>query len=114
LVELFFNRIEQYGIERPAVSWKRISTEEKSVALYDKAKLGHARVFRKNLGYYLSSADEWWDLIWYAGFRGLVNQLTERDLERFKQEHLQEIRQLATKEGIWLDVEVLYTTGIRI
>lgn len=114
LAELFFSRIEQYGIERPSVSWKRIGTEEKSTALYASANLGDVRVVRKNLGYYLSSADEWWDVIWYAGFRGLVNQLSPQNLEKFKHDHLDEIQQLANNEGIWLDVEVLYTTGIRL
>lgn len=114
LAELFFNRIEQFGIERPAVSWKRVSSEEKSTALYASANLGDVRVVRKNLGYYLSSADEWWELIWYAGFRGLVNQLAPQDMERFKRAHLQEIQQLASSDGIWLDVEVLYTTGTRL
>jgi ubiquinone/menaquinone biosynthesis C-methylase UbiE len=114
LAELFFSRIEQYGIERPAVSWKRVSTEEKSAALYASANLGDVQVIRKNLGYYLRSADGWWDVIWYAGFRGLVNQLAPQDLERFKQEHLHEIQSLSTSEGIWLDVEVLYTVGTRL
>ena len=114
LAELFFSRIEQYGIDRPAVSWKRISTEEKSIALFASANLGNVRVVRKNLGYYLNGAEEWWDLIWYAGFRGLVNQLEPQDLERFKQEHLHEIQDHAGSEGIWLDVDVLYTTGTRL
>lgn len=114
LAELFFSRIEQYGIERPAVSWKRISTAEKSAELYASVNLGDVRVVRKNLGYYLNNADEWWDVIWYAGFRGLVNQLAPHDLERFKQVHLQEIQQLAGNEGIWLDVEVLYTVGTKL
>ncbi len=113
LAELFFSRIEKYGIERPTVSWKRISTEEKSTELFSSVDLENVRMLRKNLGYYLESADEWWDLIWYAGFRGLVNQLSPKDLESFKKVHLEEIQQLASRDGIWLDVEVLYTTGIR-
>lgn len=113
LVELFFGRLALYGIERPPLSWKRIATAEKMTALFENAGFNDIAVQRKNIGYYLHSADEWWDLIWYAGFRGLVNQLSPTQLEKFKEEHLAEIQELATDEGIWLDVEVLYGVGVK-
>jgi hypothetical protein len=65
------------------------------------------------VGYYLESADEWWDIVWNAGFRRLVAQLSPQDRERFKQEHLLEIGALRTDKGIWLDVGVLYTAGTK-
>jgi hypothetical protein len=43
----------------------------------------------------------------------LVNQLSPQQLEKFKAEHLAEIQSLATAEGIWLDVEVLYAIGVK-
>ncbi len=113
LIDLFFQRIAQFGIEKPPLAWKRISTEEKLSALFQSANLTEIRVQRKNLGYHLKDANEWWDLIWYAGFRALVNQLSPQQLEKFKAEHLAEIQKLATTEGIWLDVEVLYAVGMK-
>lgn len=113
LVELFFERLALYGIERPPLSWKRIATEEKLAALFESANLIDIAVQRKNIGYYLRSADEWWDLIWYAGFRAMVDQLAPQQLDKFKTEHLAEIQSLASSEGIWLDVEVLYAIGIK-
>lgn len=113
LVELFFERLTLYGIERPPLSWKRIATEKKLTALFESANLSGTVVQRKNISYYLRSADEWWDLIWYAGFRALVNQLSPQQLEKFKAEHLAEIQSLASDEGIWLDVEVLYAIGVK-
>lgn len=113
LAELFFGRLALYGIERPPLSWKRVATKEKMTALFESAGFSDITVQRKNIGYYLRSADEWWDLVWYAGFRGLVNQLSPPQLEKFKAEHLAEIQNLATDEGIWLDVEVLYGIGVK-
>ena len=52
-------------------------------------------------------------MIWSAGFRRLVSLLPEGDRERFKREHLKEIEALTTKDGIWLDVGVLYTVGTK-
>ena len=63
------------------------------------------------MGYFLDSAEEWWDVIWNAGFRRLVGQLTPSDQERFRKEHLEEVAALATAKGIWLDVGVLFTIG---
>jgi ubiquinone/menaquinone biosynthesis C-methylase UbiE len=111
LADIFFDGIQRYGIDRPNVSWKRIGTESKIGELCAAAGLSTVAVERKNLGYYLKDAGEWWDVLWYAGFRGLLSQLKGPDLERFKAEHLDEIQALATAEGIWFDVDVLFTVA---
>jgi len=48
-------------------------------------------------------------VVWNAVFRRMVGQLKLKDAERFKREHLQEVAALTTKDGIWLDVGVLFT-----
>lgn len=113
LSDIFVGRLARYGVEAPQLSWKRIATEEKLTTLFENAGLSDIAIHRKNVGYYLRNADEWWDLVWNGGFRGLVNQLSPQQLEKFKEEHLAEIQGLATSEGIWLDVEVLYAIGLK-
>jgi hypothetical protein len=68
-------------------------------------------VVARNIGYFLENAYAWWDVIWNAGFRRLVGQLTPSEQERFRREHFEEIATLATTEGIRLDVGVLFTIG---
>lgn len=109
--EIFLSHLEEYGIERPPISWKRIATEEDSKALFQSAGLHTITTRRHNAGYHLDDAGQWWDIIWYAGYRGLVSQLTDEQLEPFKLQHLAEIQNLATEQGIWLDIEVIYTKG---
>jgi hypothetical protein len=111
LADLFFDRLQHFGIDRPNVSWKRIGTESRVIELCRTAGLAELDVERKNLGYHLKDAGEWWDVLWYAGFRGVLNQLTVQDLERFKADHLAEIQGLATDDGIWFDVDVLLTVA---
>ncbi len=65
----------------------------------------------RNVGYPLAGGQEWWEIVWNAGFRRLVTQLSPEDQERFRREHLAEIAELRTSEGIWLDVNVLFTRG---
>ena len=111
LSELFFARLEKFGIQRPPVAWKRIATEEKSSALFQLAGLASVKSQRRDLSYQLTDAEQWWDIIWFAGFRGLVNQLAPAQLTQFKREHLAEINDIATPDGIPLKVEILFTQG---
>ncbi len=109
LADIFFDRLQHYGIDSTTAAWKRIGTESKLLELCTAAGLPKPDISRKNLGYHLQDAGEWWDVLWYAGFRGLLGKLKEDDLARFKEEHLGEIQALATKQGIWFDVDVLFT-----
>lgn len=113
MIDLFFRRLRLFGIERPSSSWKRVDTEEKASALFRAAGFSGVRTEWKNLGYYLTNANEWWDVIWYSGYRRLVNELSAKDLEEFRIAHLQEIQTMATNDGIWLDVEVLFSFGTK-
>ncbi|MGE5300360.1 MAG: class I SAM-dependent methyltransferase [Acidobacteriota bacterium] len=114
LVEMLSERLERYGVERPPLRWELIATEPKCQALFRDAGLEEIRVERKDLGYYLKGPAEWWDIIWNAGFRNQVSQLSPEDLERFRAKHMEEVETLRMQDGIWLNVKVLYTTGIRL
>lgn len=114
LRELMIGRLIDYGVQLPPQTWKRIATEAGCRELYERAGLTDIRVEQKNMGFYLADAGNWWDLIWNAGFRGMLKQLQPDALERFRQEHLQEVARLATAEGIWLDVSILYTCGMKV
>lgn len=110
-VDLFLARIERYGVVVPPLSWKRLGDEALNQALFAAAGLEDIQIQRRDLSYHLDTSDAWWDVLWYAGFRGLLNQLSASDLERFRTEHLEEISALAVKQGIPLHIEVLYTRG---
>jgi len=111
--ELYINRIQKYGVERPSIPWKRISTEGKCASLLGNSGLIDVRVIIKDVGYYLKSIDEWWDVIWNGGFRRYLSPFSAHDLEKFRKEHLAEVAKLATENGIWMDVKVLYAIGTK-
>lgn len=106
-----FDRLEAYGVQKPPVAWKRVARDAGCREMFEKAGLTDVCVETRNVGYHLDSADEWWDIVWNAGFRRYVSRLSPEDQNRFKQEHLDEIGALRTDKGIWLDVGVLYTAG---
>jgi ubiquinone/menaquinone biosynthesis C-methylase UbiE len=113
LKELMFDRLACYGVEPPPQNWKRIATEAGCKELFMKAGISDVKVEQVNMGYYLDNAKEWWDVVWNAGFRRMVEQITHSDQERFRQEHMQEVAALATKDGIWLDIGVLFAVGTK-
>jgi ubiquinone/menaquinone biosynthesis C-methylase UbiE len=111
LATLFLERLATYGIEIPSLAWKRIATKEQCTTIFNEAGLHDISCHQIDSGYFFRNADDWWYMIWNAGFRGLVAQLSDDDLIKFKQEHLAEVNQLATDEGIWLQLDILYTIG---
>ena len=113
LKELFFARLESYGVQTPPQTWRRIAHEQGCRELFEKAGLRDIRVEKKNVGYFLADTGQWWDVVWNAGFRMMVGRLSPEDQNRFKQEHLEEIDKLRTKDGIRLDVGVLFTSGTK-
>jgi ubiquinone/menaquinone biosynthesis C-methylase UbiE len=113
LREMMLARLSAHAIAIPPPIWKRVGNEGACDALFRTAGMTNIRVESRNVGYYLDGAQSWWDVIWNAGFRRLVSLLPGDDRERFQREHLEEIAALATKDGIWLDVGVLYTVGTK-
>lgn len=111
LVTLFLNRLASYGIEIPSLAWKRVATIEQCTQVFIEAGLQNVSCQRIEHGYYFKDATDWWYMIWNAGFRGLVSQLSNEDLIKFKQEHLAEVDALASDQGVWLQLDILYTLG---
>ena len=110
-VDIFLEHIQQYGIAPPPFGWKNICTEEQIYDLFTAAGLVNVQTHKHDIGYHIDDAELWWRIIWYAGFRSLVAQLSESQLEQFKREHLAEINALRTQQGIPLNVSVLFASG---
>lgn len=111
--DLFLNRIEKYGVEIPPMTWKRTNTKDKCRALFQETGLMDVHTYQKDIGYYLGRPEQWWDILWNAGYRGLISQLNDDQLEEFKKIHLTEVAALADSKGLWLEIDALYTIGIK-
>lgn len=105
--DLFTARYQAFGREVPPLSWKRLSTEADLMTLFRKAGIKSVRIHHEPQGCYMESAQDWWDIVWNAGYRGLLNQLSQQDQADFKQQHMQEITALCEHEKTWLDTGVL-------
>ncbi len=105
--DIFLQRYESFGKQVPPLSWKRLSNETLIEELFSGADLETPSFYRLPLGFDMTSADNWWDIVWNAGFRGLLNQLTEEEQQVFKRQHFEEINQLCAQQPVWLDTGVI-------
>jgi len=112
-IDLFLEKVQLYGIEPPEFNWKKIDTEDKYQHLYESAGLTEIKIHRRDISYHLDDANAWWSIIWNAGFRGVISQFDPPQLAQFKQEHLAEINNLSTEQGIPLKIEILFAEGTK-
>ncbi len=112
LADLYEKRIRQYGAQLPAQRRTlRLADPVTCRTLLQDAGVHAIEVQSEQLGYYLRTVDEWWDEIWYSGQRQFIAQLATENLAQFKAEHLAEVAELATEQGIWLDAPVNFARG---
>jgi len=114
LSELFLERLQKdYGIEIPPIGWQRLGTRELNRKLHEAAGLSDISIEAHQVGYIFDSAEQWWEVVWNAGYRGLLIGLDEAQLEQFRRDHLEEIAALYGGEGIPLNIEVAITRSHR-
>ncbi len=91
--------------------WQRLGDLETCSDLLRNANYSAIDVRGEQLGYYLANSDEWWDMLWNSNLRGPLAQLAPDVLLRFKAEHLAAVADLATTQGIWLNVAAIFALG---
>lgn len=114
LSDLTLERFKSYGIKLPeSYTWQRLDSHQKHFDLFNSTGLKSISSRTEPMGYDLGSADEWWDIVYFTGFRSFLNQLSAQEAERYKREHLHEIAQTAGSKGIRLKVDVIFTIAYK-
>lgn len=110
MADLLFTRLRDYAIELPVqLSWKRMAEPAQIRELFTAAGINNLEIVRKSLGYF-TDANGWWEVVWNAGFRGVVSQVGDR-LDTFRREHLAEVQALVGQNGLWLEVDIHFAIG---
>lgn len=109
---LVLDRLRDWGVDIPErIGWQRMAEPEQLQTLFRAAGFDKHAIDRRSLGYQIS-LDDWWNVVWSAGFRGFVEQLGDR-IDDFKQSHFDELRPLSTDDGLWLEIDVNFTSAFR-
>ena len=110
--ELFLSLYRSYGFQTPPPPWLRIATAEGLRNLFEEAKLPAPTVEEHDFGFEVPSAEAWWEIVYNAGYRGLLSQLRPEDAERFRKQHMADVADLIENQGQRrLDLRVLVATA---
>ena len=110
----FFDTLEGFGLDfsgEGQLKSQRLAQAEACRAVMADAGLGDIEQHTEQLGYHLGGVDDWWEVVWNSGLRGIVRRLPADRREVFKREHLQQLQSLMTADGLWMGVEVRTTLG---
>ncbi len=108
--DIFLKHYEEAGKEVQPLSWKRLSTKEQLTEQFNAVGITNIKIHHEPLGYQMTDAQMWWDVVWNTGYRSLLNQLTDEGQIAFKEKHMSEIAELVA-DGIWFNTEVLIAVG---
>lgn len=105
------DRLRAYGVDAPEKpGWSRMAEPAQLKQIFADAGLSDVTIERRALGYFID-LDGWWDVVWNAGFRGMVERLGDKK-EAFKRAHLDELKPLLNDQGLWLEIEVNFCAGV--
>jgi len=94
-------------------SASRLPSRDFCCALLEEAGYVDTASETLQLGFYLETAEDWWDVVWNAGLRGYIERLDPDQLADLRARHLPRIEKLRTEDGIWMDVETWFSGGVK-
>ncbi len=113
LTDIFMKNLAEYDITPPSPTWLQLAEEDLCKKILTDNGFEAPQVAQAQLGYHLEAFNNWWEVIQSAGYRGLYEQLPQEHRTEFKAKHRVEIEKITTKDGIWLDVQTLFSTAFK-
>jgi len=112
MARLCLERLSACGVDVPEqVGWQRMAEPDQLEAIFRAAGLHGMQIEHRSLGYMIDLED-WWDVVWNAGFRGLVESLGDK-VDEFKRAHLEELLPYCVDNRLMLEVDVRFTQAIK-
>lgn len=109
--DIFIKHFEATGRTVPPLSWKRLATEELITEQFNAAGITQISIHHEPLGYHMTDPQMWWDVVWNAGWRSLLNQMPEQEQRVFEKDHMKKITEVVGTDGGWFNTEVLIAIG---
>lgn len=113
MAESFRECYEATGNKYPDTAWQQFSDDASCLSLLDEEFYQDKQVIHKQHGIHLKDEHEWWHIIQSSGFRSILASLDDIQQAELRSRHLQQVADLKTEQGLWLDVEVIYTRATR-
>lgn len=112
MAQWFKQCYEATGNTYPEGAWQQFSDDAACLSLFDDDHFENKKITHKQHGIHLKDEHEWWSIIQSSGFKGILSTLNDIQQTALRDKHLKQLAELKTDEGIWLDVEVIYTQAM--
>lgn len=109
--DIFIEDYEATGRDVPKLSWKRLATEELIREQFAEVGITEVDIHHNPMGKQLTDEQQWWDVVWNAGWRALLSQMGEAEQTQFSEYHRNHIKQVVGDDGEWFNTEVLVAIG---
>jgi ubiquinone/menaquinone biosynthesis C-methylase UbiE len=106
-------QLQHFGVEWPQGAFQRLASPEVCTDLLVAAGFEQIEVRSEALGYHLPGAEDWWQVLWNSGFRGLLERLDAQQLTQLRDKHMNAVAQHRDTDGLWLNAESLFCLGRR-
>jgi len=111
--DAFIRLYGEFGFDVPTPGWLRLCSDEHMNQLFTDAGLKQPQCQQFDFGYIITSTEQWWDIVWNAGYRGMLEAMSEEQQGKFKQQHLAEVSSLIEQDKNYLNVDVIVSVGIK-
>ena len=65
--EMFYEKLENFGVPKRVSSWENINTAKKTEYLLKEAGFNSVKIEKAQHGYFLQNAESWWQVVMNAG-----------------------------------------------
>ena len=98
----------EYGVSKHLV-WAPLRTEAEHKELLEKFGFVEVCTASEEADFVYSDLNDWWDMNWSAGLRGILEDIAENQQEQFKIDAYRALGDYAQEDGIHHPRNVLYT-----
>jgi ubiquinone/menaquinone biosynthesis C-methylase UbiE len=115
MLDDFVARLQAFGVQLPNGPFgsQRIASSEHCRELLAEAGLSSIDVQNLQLGYHLRDENDWWEVITSTAMRALFEQVPVDRQDAFRQEHLGFVATQKNENGLWLDVQTRFASGVK-
>jgi len=115
MLDDFVDRLKNFDVQLPEGPFgsRRIISLEHCRELLSEAGLVDIDAECMQVGYHLADENEWWEVVSNTAMRSLFDQVPDERKADFRQQHLAFVAAQKTADGLWMDVQTRFASGIK-
>ncbi len=104
-----FTNIQKTLSSLPLTKTKILNTKEEIYTNFDHSNFENIEIYSEPKEFYYKNEQDWWNSIWSHGYRGILQRVDKKSLEKFKNDSLEVLKEMKVKQGIPEQTNVLIT-----